>query len=95
MNEEIRSRIREEMARKGMSQRELAERLGVTPSALSQVLSGKRGTMPESLMDVLNALGLTLEAVPVKDLEPFPEPEPSKRGRPRSSSSGQDAEGET
>ena len=95
MNEEIRSRIREEMTRKGMSQRELAERLGVTPSALSQVLSGKRGTMPESLMDVLNALGLTLEAVPVKDLEPLPEPEPSKRGRPRSSSSGQDAEGET
>lgn len=95
MNEEIRSRIREEMARKGMSQRELAERLDVTPSALSQVLSGKRGTMPESLMDVLNALGLTLEAVPVKDLEPLPEPEPGKRGRPRSSSSGQDAEGET
>ena len=44
---------------------------------------------------LLGALGLTLEAVPVKDLEPLPEPEPSKRGRPRSSSSGQDAEGET
>ena len=37
--------------------------------------------MPQSLMDVLGALGLTLEAVPVKDLEAEPEPEPPRRGR--------------
>ena len=64
MNQRIRQQIRGEMARQNITQAELARRLGVKPPSLSQILSGKRGTMPESLMDVLTALGLTLEAVP-------------------------------
>ena len=63
MNSKIRTSIREAMSREGLTQVDLAKRLGISPPALSQVLSGKRGTMPESLMDVLHALGLTLEAV--------------------------------
>lgn len=64
VDEEIRGRIRQEMGRKGLTQRDLAKRLGVSPPALSQIISGKRGTMPDSLLDVLNALDLTLKAVP-------------------------------
>ena len=66
MNSEIRTSIREAMSRQGLTQVDLAKRLGISPPALSQVLSGKRGTMPESLMDVLHALGMTLEAVPTE-----------------------------
>ena len=67
MNERIRARVRAEMAQQNLTQIELARRLGISPPALSQIMSGKRGTMPESLMNVLEALGLTLEAVPSKD----------------------------
>ena len=66
MNEQIRVEIRAAMSKQGLTQAELARRLGITPPSLAQVLSGKRGVMPESLMGVLHALGLTLEAVPVK-----------------------------
>jgi len=64
VNAKIRVQIREEMNRQGITQAELARRLGIKPPSLAQVLSGKRGTMPESLMDVLEALGLELVAVP-------------------------------
>lgn len=55
------------MVQQNLTQIELARRLGISPPALSQIMSGRRGTMPESLMNVLEALGLTLEAVPKKD----------------------------
>ncbi|WP_425146536.1 helix-turn-helix domain-containing protein [Deinococcus sp.] len=64
VNERIRVEIRAAMSRQGVTQAELARRLGVKPPSLAQVLSGKRGVMPESLMDVLHALGLTLDVVP-------------------------------
>lgn len=62
MNERIRQSIRQEMDRQNVTQAELARKLDVKPPSLSQVLSGKRGLMPESLMDVLDALGLELVA---------------------------------
>lgn len=65
MNERIRARVRAELTQQNMTQIELARRLGITPPALSQIMSGKRGTIPESLMNVLEALGLTVEAVPI------------------------------
>lgn len=64
MDEEIRGRIRQEMARKGLTQRALAKKLGVSPPALSQIINGKYGAIPDSLLDLLGALGLTLRAVP-------------------------------
>ncbi|GGO28466.1 helix-turn-helix domain-containing protein [Deinococcus humi] len=67
VNERIRARVRAEMVQQNLTQIELARRLGISPPALSQIMSGRRGTMPESLMNVLEALGLTLEAVPKKD----------------------------
>ena len=64
MNQKIRVQVRETMAAQGLTQAELARQLGIKPPSLAQILSGKRGTIPASLMDVLQALGLTLEAVP-------------------------------
>ena len=64
VNQKIRVQVRETMAAQGLTQAELARRLGIKPPSLAQILSGKRGTIPASLMDVLHALGLTLEAVP-------------------------------
>lgn len=66
VNERIRVQIRVAMTERGVTQAELARQLGVKPPSLAQILSGKRGTIPESLMDVLQALGLTLEAVPTQ-----------------------------
>lgn len=78
MNSEIRATIRQTMGQQELSQVDLAKRLQISPPALSQILSGKRGTVPESLMDVLTALGLTLEAVPPRvrtEGAPIPAPE--------------------
>lgn len=63
VNERIRLRVRDEMTRQGITQAELARRLGVKQPSIAQIMSGKRGTIPQSLMDMLEALGLTLEAV--------------------------------
>ena len=99
MDERIRARVRQEMTRQGVTQSELARRLGIKQPSLSQILGGKYGAVPQSLLDVLAALGLTLDVVKTGDvLDPAP-PEPLRRGRPRSEPSssaeqeGQDAEG--
>jgi predicted transcriptional regulator len=56
----IRRAVVEEMTRQGMTQTALAEKLGVTRSHVSQMLSGYRGKVPESLVELLTALGLEL-----------------------------------
>lgn len=74
MDERIRARVRQEMTRQGVTQAELARRLEIKPPSLSQILNGKYGTIPESLLDLLGALGLTLEVVPVDSIEPVATP---------------------
>lgn len=96
MNERIRARVRQEMNVQGVSQAELARRLGIKPPSLSQILSGKYGHIPPSLLDVLGALGLTLEAVPLADVAPMTTPEPTpRRGRKRADGSEADAGADT
>ncbi len=94
VNERIRAKVRQEMSRQGVTQAELARRLGIKPPSLSQILNGKYGAVPESLLDLLGALGLTLEAVPFTALEPLEEPAPARRGRPRAGTQAPDAEAE-
>lgn len=60
----IRRRIRTRMAELKLTQAELARQLGVKPPSLAQILSGRRGKVPASLLDVLHALALRLEIVP-------------------------------
>jgi len=66
IDEKIRLRIREEMKRQSITQAELARRMGIKPPSLSQVLNGERGMLPTSLINVLTALGLTVEALRVE-----------------------------
>jgi len=66
IDEKIRLRIREEMKRQNITQAGLARRMGIKPPSLAQVLSGQRGTLPTSLMNVLTALGLTVEVLPLE-----------------------------
>lgn len=76
VDQRIRDRIRAEMTAQGLTQAELARRLGIRPPSLSQVLSGSRGKVPQSLLDVLNELGLTIQATAVgSDKERSPEKE--------------------
>ena len=50
--------IREARVSRGLAQAEVARRIGVTPSALSQVERGVRGMSAESLMRIWEALGV-------------------------------------
>lgn len=50
--------IREQRAARGLAQAELARRVGISPSALSQVERGVRGISGDTLMRVWEALGV-------------------------------------
>lgn len=62
-DELIRQRIRARMQERGLTQAELARLLGIKPPSLAQILSGRRGRVPESLLNVLQTLDLQLDAL--------------------------------
>lgn len=57
----IGDRIREERLRAGLSQRELARRLGVSPSLISQLESGHSNPSVATLYAIVNELDLSLD----------------------------------
>lgn len=57
----IGDRIREERLRCGLSQRELARRLGVSPSLISQLESGHSNPSVATLYAIVNELDLSLD----------------------------------
>lgn len=63
-------RLREQMDRaraaKGLTHTALAEKLGVSQPAVAQILSRARGRIPQSLLDVLDALDLDVNFTPRK-----------------------------
>lgn len=59
--EETGRRIRTLLKNSGMSQRELAERVGATESAVSKYISGEREPRAEVLANIATALGTTVE----------------------------------
>jgi transcriptional regulator with XRE-family HTH domain len=59
-DERIRLAIREAMNDKGLTQQELADKLGIKQPSVAQLISGKYGAIPQSLLDVLEALDLEL-----------------------------------
>lgn len=61
-DQQIRIKIREVLAARNLTQTELAQRLGVKQPSVAAVIGGKRGTIPQSLLDVLDALDLELIA---------------------------------
>lgn len=48
------------MASKGVTAADLARELDISHQAVSQIITGDRGRIPQSLMDVLSKLDLTL-----------------------------------
>jgi transcriptional regulator with XRE-family HTH domain len=61
--EGIGARLRAERARIGLSQRELARRLGVSPSLISQIESGQSKPSVGTLYAIVTELGLSLDRV--------------------------------
>ena len=59
MNESVRNRIEMQLRLKKMSQKDLAERLGVTEVTVSRWLSGERDPSIETLNRIAEALGTT------------------------------------
>lgn len=72
-------RLRDARLRAGISARQLALRLGCSPSAISQIERGKAAPSVSRLYAIATALGISLDSL-------FPDP-----GRPRAQPAGDDA----
>jgi transcriptional regulator with XRE-family HTH domain len=57
------SRLRAERLRQGMSLRELARRLGISASALSQIETGKARPSVSKLFDIVNLLNISVDGL--------------------------------
>jgi transcriptional regulator with XRE-family HTH domain len=57
------SRLRAERLRQGLSLRELARRLGISASALSQVETGKAQPSVSKLFDIVNLLNISVDGL--------------------------------
>lgn len=54
----IRAALAEELVKRGISQKEVSKMLGITPPAVSQYVSKKRGYNIEFREDILQAIGM-------------------------------------
>jgi transcriptional regulator with XRE-family HTH domain len=57
------SRLRAERLRQGISLREMARRLGISPSALSQIETGKAQPSVSKLFDIVNLLNISVDGL--------------------------------
>ncbi|GAA5513799.1 hypothetical protein Dcar01_02547 [Deinococcus carri] len=64
---QIREAMRAALKARGWTQQQLADHLGVSKSAIAQLLSGAYGKVPSSLLEALDVLGLELIAAPRKE----------------------------
>ena len=60
MDRHIRQVIENRMDEQGISNSDLSRTMGVSRQAIGQLINGQRGTIPDSLIDLLDALGLEL-----------------------------------
>lgn len=65
MNADVRDAVKAALEQKGMTQAELARRIGMERPNLHRLLSGKSGQVPEAWQKILKELGLELTARPV------------------------------
>lgn len=59
MGKELGSKITEILKKRGMTQRGLAERIGVTEAVVSRYISGEREPKPDVLANIATALSTT------------------------------------
>src|SRR5919204_5403546 len=60
---EVPRRLRAEREKRGMSVRELARRLDLTPSAISQIETGRARPSVSTLYSIVTELGLSLDGL--------------------------------
>jgi plasmid maintenance system antidote protein VapI len=60
VDKKIRQAIEDHMNKVGLNNAELARRMKVSPQAVGQIINGQRGRIPDSLNDLLKAIGLEL-----------------------------------
>lgn len=59
MGKELGSRITNALQKQGMTQKELAERIGITEAVISRYVSGDRDPKPDTLANIATALHTT------------------------------------
>ena len=59
----LRETVTQTMRDRGITQTQLADSMGVTQGHVSQLVTGERGKIPESLIALLDELGLELTVV--------------------------------
>lgn len=77
----IGDRLREERVKAGISQRELARRLGLSPSLISQLESGQSRPSVGTLYSIVTELGVSLDHV-IRGAD-FPDSDEGEAGRGR------------
>lgn len=60
----IRDTLKRTMREQGLTQTALAEQLGIKQPSVADILTGRRGRQPESLLNLLDAVGLELTIQP-------------------------------
>lgn len=60
----LRAQLEHERKRLGLTHAEIARRLGISPPAVTRVLTRKGAVIPQSLIDVLDVLGLQVTLEP-------------------------------
>lgn len=90
VRDDVGQRIRGHREASGLSLRELARRLGISPSAISQIETGKSRPSVSTLYAIVSELGMSLDELfgdgpsPAVRREPAP-PKPAPRRRPSAS----------
>jgi len=74
MGKELGLRITEALQKCGMTQRELARRIGVTEAVMSRYVSGDREPKPETLANIATALHTTSDFLLGIECEEFSHP---------------------
>lgn len=74
MGTELGLRIAETLQKRGMPQKELAARIGVTEAVMSRYISGARDPKPEMLADIATALHTTSDFLLGIENEEFSHP---------------------
>jgi transcriptional regulator with XRE-family HTH domain len=59
----ILSKIKEARIRRGLTQIEVAERVGITPAAVSRIERGKMGVAPKRALRWADVLGLAVDDI--------------------------------
>ena len=67
VNERIREAVRIELARRASNQAQLAEKVGVSPQYVSDVMRARAGNVPAVWQRIFDELDLDLVVVPKRD----------------------------